>query len=180
MPLIVPSGVPAWVRTVSIADYGGHVSKENYLSRGAIDPLTDVGAEEFSRQVGDLAACARTQPFAIVTFDCNDTSPADPTIQTVLMMPGIWLASYPGDSAPSGFPSGARQGTGDVDIIFASSYLDEYGVSGAFVPTQAKGTAHGIQFCNVTCNIAGTTINVRFFDAAGAAASNRRGTIMVW
>ncbi len=178
---IAPAGSPAWTRAASHTFYGGNVNKENYLSRGAIDPLTDVAAEEFSRAQSDLAACARTQPFAVITLQCNDTSPAAPTIWSVLMMTGVRLTSYPGDTPPTGFPSGARNGTGDITLTFASSYLDEFGVSGSFAPIQAKGTgASGSTFVGVTCEISGVTVVVRCFDSAGAAVADKYATITVW
>src|SRR5688500_11807960 len=102
---ITPAGVPAWLRTVSIGDYGGHLSKENFLSKGAINALTDVDAEEYTRATADLAAVVRTAPFAIITYLNNDTGLAAPTIESALMMTGVRLVSYPGDSAPAGFPS---------------------------------------------------------------------------
>jgi hypothetical protein len=181
MALIVPTGVPAWLRTASIADYGGHTSKENYLSRGAIDALTDVGAEDYVRATADLASVVRTNPFAVIYYLNNDGSLAAPTIWSVLMMTGVRFTSYPGDSAPSGFPSAARQGTGEVTFTFDASYLDDYGVSGAFAPIMAKGTgASGTTLVAVTTEIAGATVNVRCFDDAGSAVADKYVTLLVW
>jgi len=181
MPLIVPTGVPAWLRTASIADYGGHTSKENYLSRGAIDALTDIGAEDYVRATADLAAVVRTNPFAVIYYENNDVPPAAPTIWTALMMTGTRLTSYAGDSAPAGFPSAARVGPGEVTFTFAASYLDDYGVSGAFAPSMAKGTvASGSTLAFVTTEIAGATVTVRCFDVAGAAADDKYVTLLVW
>jgi hypothetical protein len=178
--LITPEGVPAWVRTVSIAQYGGHASKENYLSRGAIDALTDVSAEEFVRMTADLAATVRTAPFAIITFLNNDTSPAAPTIEKVLMMTGVRLTSYAGDSPPSGFPSAARSGTGLVVFTFEASYLDEYGISGAFVPAGALATPHGTTYVGPTIDISGQTVIVRCKDVSGNDVGDKRITLKVW
>ncbi len=177
---ITPTGSPAWLRTVSIGHYGGHTSKENYLSRGAIDALTDVAAEEFVRITADLAAAVRTAPFAIITYLNNDTSPAAPTIESVFMMTGVRTTSYVGSSAPTGFPSAARNGTGDVTFTFPSSYADEYSVSGAYSPRSPKVSAHGTAFACVTAAVGGQSVQVLCFDAAGVALADKRVTLEVW
>jgi hypothetical protein len=178
---ITPEGSPLWLRTAAISQYGGHASKENYLSRGAIDALTDVAAEEFVRMTADLAAAGRTSPFAILTFLNNDASPAAPTIESVLMMTGVRTTSYAGGSPPSGFPSGARNGTGSTTITFASSYLDEYGVSGALALRAAIATGHGSAYVAAVATFAtSTAVDVRCYDAAGAALGDKRVTLAVW
>lgn len=177
---ITPTGSPAWLRTVAIGHYGGHASKENYLSRGAIDALTDVAAEEFVRMTADLATTVRTAPFAIITYLNNDTSPAAPTIERVLMMTGVNLTSYAGGSPPSGFPSAARNGTGRVTFTFAASYLDEYGVTGAYVPVSCQVTGHGSAFVCPTAEISGNTVVIRCKDQAGSDVADARITLQVW
>jgi len=167
------------LRTIAIGHYGGHSSKENYLSRGAIDPLTDIAAEEVCRMTADLAAVVRTAPLAVITYLNNDASPAAPTVESVLMMSGVRLISYPADSPPSGFPSATRAGTGEVIFTFASSYLDDYGVSGAFALYSARATGHGSTFVEVTTEIAGLTVTVRCFDDAGVAVADKRVTLLV-
>jgi hypothetical protein len=176
---IVPTGYPAWTRLVSFAHYGGHESKENYLSRGAINPLTDVAAEEFSRMVSDLAAAVRGAPFATITYLNNDSSPAAPTIESVFMMTGVRLVSYAGDAAPSGFPSAARNGQGDVTFTFDASYLDEYGISGAFAPAAAAGTGHGSAYVVATSTISGQTVRVRALEGFATPVSDARITLVV-
>lgn len=166
---ITPAGVPLWVRTVALADYGGNVDKINYLSRGAIDPLTDVDASEYSRLVGDLAALGRTAPFCILHFTCSDTSPAAPTVHWCSMMTGVRTTSYVASSPPSGFPSATRLSDGQVRFTFASSYLDEYGVSGAFAPTMADGTLASTTTGLAKTNISGQTVDVVLEDNASAA-----------
>lgn len=175
---IVPTGVPAWVRTVSIGHYGGHADKQNYLSRGAIDPLTDVDAEEFVRATADLAAIVRTGPFAIITYTNGDTSP--PTVESVLMMTGVRLTSYAGDTPPTGFPGGAGLGAGHATFTFEASYLDEYGVTGAFAVTGAKATVHGSDFAVASVEISGNVVTVRCKDAAGLDVGSKRVTLQVW
>jgi hypothetical protein len=178
---IVPTGAPLWLRTVSLEHYGGHVNKENYLSRGAINALTDVAAEEFSRMVSDLAALGRTAEFATLTVLCNDSSPAAPTIEFAALMTGVRVVSYPGDSAPTGFPTAARNGNGDVTITFASSYVDEYGVAGAYVPRNpiASLVSNGSPAGKPVCEVSGQTVRVRVFDHAGSAISNARFSLSV-
>ncbi len=177
---ITPTGSPAWLRTVAIGHYGGHASKENYLSRGAIDALTDVAAEEFVRITADLAAAVRTAPFAIITYLNQDSTLSAPLIESVFMMTGVRTTQYVGDSAPTGFPSAVRQGTGEVTFTFASSYLDDYGVSGSYTPRSPKVTGHGSVFVEATAEVSGSTVTVRCFDAAGSALGNKQVTLTVW
>lgn len=179
---VVPTGSPAWSRTASFAIYGGHVNKENYLGKGAIDALTDVAAEEFSRAVSDQAAAVRTAPFAIITYLCNDSSPAAPTVECVFMMTGVRLTSYGGGFPPAGFPSAARNGNGDVTFTFASSYTDEYGISESFAPRHAETTAHGIGAGAREANfsISGQTVRVAVVDDSGAGVQDPRVTLVVY
>lgn len=177
---ITPTGSPAWTRTVDFSHYGGNANKENYLGRGAIDALTDVAAEEFSRMVADIAGLARTAPFAIVTYLCNDASPDAPTIEFCALMTGVQTTSYEGDAAPAGFPSAARNGDGDVTFTFASSYADEYGVAGAYVPRDPGGSLIGTTGGAPTFVISGSTLRIRAFDSAGAALADARVSFLVY
>lgn len=178
---IVPDGVPLWVRTVDFSHYGGNVEKSNYLSRGAIDALTDVDASQFARLTADQAAITRTTPFGIITLLCNDTSPAAPTFEYVHLATGVRLTSYAGDAAPTGFPSGARNGTGDVTVTFASSYSDPYGVAGAFSITHAQAGVISTAVARAIAQVAtSTTLRLRAFNAADAALTDARISFMVW
>lgn len=178
---IVPAGVPLWVRTVDFAHYGGNVEKANFLSRGSIDALTDVDADQFARFTADAAAIARVTPFCVLTLTCSDSSPAAPTITYVHMATGVRLVSYVGSSAPTGFPSAARNGTGDVTITFAPSYSDAYGVAGAFSIQHVKACAVSSAVARAVPEIAtATTVRLRAFDASDAALSNASMTLTVW
>ena len=177
---IIPSGQPAWTRTASHTNYGGHVNKRNYLSRGKIDALTDVGAEELCRIAADLEAISRTGPFATITYLCNDGGGNPPTIETVYMMTGVRLTSYAGGVAPAGFPSAARNGNGDCTFTFASSYADPYGIAGAFAIKHALASLHGSGAGEGVVEIlTSTTVRVRLFNG-GAALSDKRASLVVW
>jgi hypothetical protein len=179
MPTI-PAGSPAWLRTAAIAQYGGDANKRNYLSQGVVDAQTDLGAEEHARMVADMAALSRVASMANVTYLNNDSSSAAPTIETVYMMTGVRIIAYAGSAAPTGFPSAVRNGPGDVTFTFASSYSDDYGVSGAFALNWATGGGHGTAFCNVTTEVlSATTVRVRCFSHDGTALSNARVTLEV-
>lgn len=127
--MTTPTGAPAWSRTASHDLYGGNVDKENYQSQGVTNAKTDVGAEAFVRACADLAAVVRTAAFSRLKVTCNDAGPGAPVIECIHQMTGVRITSYVGDAAPSGFPSGARNGNGDVTITWAASYADPYGVS---------------------------------------------------
>lgn len=177
---MTPTGAPAWTRTTSHTFYGGDVNKTNFLSQGAVDPTTDVVAEELARLAADLEALVRTAPFAVIRYLNNDASPAAPTIEFVCMMTGVRLVSYAGDAAPSGFPSAARNGTGDVTFTFASSYSDDYGVSGSFGVSTAEASPNGqTAFFADADIVTATTVRVKCFDAAGAAIGDKRVTLEI-
>jgi hypothetical protein len=169
---VTPSGSPAWTRTADHTQYGGDTNKTNYMSQGVIDARTDVGAEQLARLAEDLAACARTAPFATLTYTCNDTSPAAPSIAAAFLMTGVNTAGYEGDAAPSGFPSAARNGNGDVTFTFASSYTDAYGVSGALTITNLYATVHGSTAAYATTERSGSTVRVRAWNSSGTALSD--------
>lgn len=179
---ITPTGAPAWLRANTHVEYGGDLNKRNFLSQGVIDPQTDVGADQFSRIVADMEALSRTCPFAIFTFRNNDTSPAAPLVQSVFMMPGVRKTSYAGDAAPSGFVSGARNGTGDATFTFQNSYFDAYGVEGGFVVSHVLVAAlSGATYCKATYSVpTDNTLRVKCFNAAGAALGDQSVSVTVW
>lgn len=177
---ITPAGAPAWTRTASHTQYGGHPNKENYLSQGVIDAETDVGAEHIARLAADLEAMARTAPFATITFLCNDSSPGAPTIESVFMMTAIQSVPYAGDSPPTGLPEATRSGTGHVVFTFADEYTDPYGVTAPFIPTHALANVHGSTAADATVDVSGQTVTVRVFNNAGSAIADKRVTLTVW
>lgn len=177
---IVPNGVPAWVRTASHVDYGGDPNKRNYLSQGVIDALTDVGAEAVCRMAADLEAIVRSAPFAVITYTCDDTTPAAPTINSVYLMTGVNIVGYLGSAAPAGFPSAARNGNGDVTFTFSASYSDAYGVSGAFTPRCPLATVQSANAYNAPAVASGSTVRVRVFNDSGAAVTNQKVSLVVW
>jgi hypothetical protein len=180
---IVPSGQPAWTRTASHTNYGGHVNKRNYMSRGVIDALTDVGAEALCRLAADLEAIARTAPFATLTYLCADTFPvsgAEPTVETAHMMTGVRLTSYSSLAPPTGYPSAVRNGDGDNTFTFASTYADPYGVVGTFAIKHAIASIHGTSAGEAVVDIlTSTTVRVRLFNGA-SALQDQRATLIIW
>jgi len=179
---IKPAGSPAWTRTTTHTDYGGNLDKRNFMGGAVVNALTDVGAENFVRMCSDLAAAAHTASMWIVTYKCRDGG-ADglgaPTIEVASGMTGIRLVSYLGDAAPTGFPSAARNGAGDVTFTFAASYSDDYGVAGAWVPRTADAGLHGTTGGAAPCVISGSTVRVRAISHAAAAISDARVTLEV-
>jgi hypothetical protein len=179
---IVPTGTPAWTRTASIEDYGGNTEKANYLGGGAINPLTDVDAREFSRMTADLAAVVRTAPFLVATYSADDTSPASPIVEFIWMMTGRVAGPFSGTSPPAGFPTFAYNGDGVVLITFASSYSDEYGVAAAFAPTGGVASCRGsgVGGRNVKVQPSGQTVTVTVLDEAGVAAMDQTITVEIF
>lgn len=179
---VTPKGLPSWTRSVGFADYGGHSNLANYQNQGVVNPRTDVGAEALARLTSDLAAVVRVMPFATLTVQCNDSSPAAPTITATFLQTGVNAISYAGDAAPTGFPSGARVGNGHVTLTFASSYTDAYGVAASFGIQQAAASLHGTSAGTETVNYTagGQTLDVYGWVSAGTAKSDALLTVEVW
>jgi hypothetical protein len=178
---VTPTGAPAWVRTTSFEDYGGHEDKRDYMNVGAVNARTDVSAAEFSRMVSDVAAVAHTAPMWVLTVLCNDGSPAAPTVEVALGMTGVRMTSYAGASPPSGFPTLARNGDGDFTITFDATYSDDYGVAGAWVPLNATATVQASTAVHrlATTIISGSTVRVRIFNDSGSAVADQRVSVSV-
>ena len=172
---ITPTGNPAWVRSNGHTAYGGDINKTNFQSIGTINPRTDLSAENICRIAADLAAVARTAPFAVMTYTCNDTVPAAPTIASYFAMAG---------SAPTA----TRNGDGDVSFTWANSYADDYGVSGNAHIVAATATGYSPLFLSITTvelldsNADGifNRVRVRAFDELGAALLDPKITLCVW
>lgn len=178
--MTTPSGSPAWVRTADHTDYGGHTSKVNWHGQGLVNARTDVGAESIMRLAADLAAVVRTAPLCTITLLCNDGVPAAPTIESVELMTGVRFVSYAGDSAPTGFPSGARNGNGDVTLTIPSSLTDDYSVSGSVSIIGATPTVQSASDGNATYTIP-TANTIRVFAwSGGAALADARITVPIW
>jgi hypothetical protein len=194
---IRPTGLPAWTRTATFEQYGGHTAKENFLGRSAINPVTDVDATEFSRMTTDLAVLVRTAPFAVMTIVCQDTQhrgfddegqpifipgPATPLIEYAALMTGVRNTIYEGDAPPTGYPSVVRTGTGEFTVTFATSYADEYGVAAAYAPRAAQATvafAGGSAAC-AHAWVTGQTVQVALVADTGGTAADQRVSLIVW
>jgi hypothetical protein len=176
---MTPAGNPAWTRTADHTFYGGDTDKRNFMSQGMIDARTDIGAAEITRLAEDLAACVRTAPFAVITYTCDDSTPGAPTVHAAYMMTGARTTSYVASSAPSGFPSAARNGDGDVTFTFGTSYEDAYGVSAELTIRHAEAGGHGTNAYG-TVEISGATVRVRAANDAGAAVANAKVTLVVY
>lgn len=178
--MTTPTGRPAWARSVSHADYGGHANKKNYQSQGVVNPRTDVGAEGFTRLVADAEATTRTSPMLSMRYTNRDGTPDAPLVLSAYMMVGVSLAGYEGDLAPDSFPDGARNGTGDVTFTFDSSFTDAYDISEAFAPTQCLVSVEGSTAAHATYVISSQTLRIRVWDAAGAALADKTVSVVVW
>lgn len=176
---IVPTGAPAWVRNAEYSTYGGHTSKINYQGQGKVNARTDVDAAEFSRMVADLAAVVRTAPFCTITFTARDASVLDPMVNAVVMQTGTTAVAYAGNTPPAGFPSVTRVADGNYLITVDASYLDPYGVSGAYQPVHAVGNGHGASGLDVTTVIGVSTVQT-YVTFGGAAAPDEKVTVAFW
>jgi len=171
---VIPSGDPAWLHTNNFETYGGHEDKRNYMAQGVTDPTSDVSAEQFSRLVEDTAQIGRTASFATLTYQCNDSSPAIPTI-----------LSYTGMAGSA--PTPTRNGNGDVTWNWEASYTDSYGVSAPFNIGHARASVqsssaaaanHAVSDANV--DGLNETVRVVARTSANAAIPDAVVTLIVW
>lgn len=174
---ITPDGYPAWVRANSHETYGGHAEKRNYQQQGVTNPLTDIGAEQYTRMAEDVAQCQRTGSFAVISFVCDDSTPAAPTVN-VLMMSGLASASYIGSSPPTGFPAVARNSDGNFTVTFSSTATDAYGVSAAVNIAAVIASVSG-GLASWTRDNA-YTVTVACVDTSAAALANASGTLELY
>ncbi len=177
--MTTPNGSPAWVRNASHETYGGHTDKTNYQSQGVVNPRTDVGAEQFQRLTADAAAIARVSHFAVMTILNRDSTAQDPTVEFCALQTGLQTASYDGGSPPTGFPGVTRSSDGVSVITFASSYTDEYGVSGSFTPRQCIPGQAGATGFDIGYVISGQTVTLDA-TSGGSPVQDKRITLEVW
>jgi hypothetical protein len=164
MTKIIPEGAPVWARTATIGQYGGSVLKRDYMDRGPIDQITDVGAKQFARMTADLTAAAYTSPFAILRVRFVPTG--SPVVECAHMMTGVRLAEYSGEP-PWGFPTVTRNGTSDITITFAESYADSYGVEAPLVLTHASASPLYDAVTRAVCQVVTpTSVRVRLYNAS--------------
>ena len=163
-----------WLRTNDFRTYGGDPDKRNFQAQGVVDPTTDVSAEQFSRLVEDVAQLGRVTEFATLTFRCNDTSPAAPTILYY-------------DALAGAQPTGARVSNGKVVFDWAASYTDAYGVSAQFHIAHSDASVQGTTAAfasSLPADINADTLNERVgvaaWDSAGAAVSDAVVTLTIW
>lgn len=172
--MTTPTGEPLWLRTNDHETYGGHLSKVNFMSQGAIDPTTDVTAEQFARLTEDVAQLGRVAEFSVLTATCSDSSPSAPTINAIEQLAGS-------------SPTPSRNGNGDVTFVWADSYTDAYSVSGSVHIMHAEATLHGATGGTAPCVVDDSDadglndrVRVRCFDSAGSAISNAKFTLTIW
>jgi len=176
--MTTPNGHPAWIRSNDHATYGGDLNKRNWQGQGAVNAESDVDAQGFCRLAEDLSECIRTAAFSVLSWTCNDTAPAAPTITAVNQMTG-YSTTYEGDAAPSGYPSGARNGNGDCTFTFPAIPTDAYGVSEALTLNHALPGSR-TQGVTGTSVISGVTVRVRLIDVGtGTASVDPDGSLMV-
>lgn len=120
------------------------------------NPKTDLSASQVNLAFWQLSGAGRTVPMAIILFD--GVTPA-------LLMQR--LAFDPNQLLPN--IAFVKNGTGDYDFTFASTYQDEKGEARAFQPAAAmastQGAAAGVK-ANASNPGGSQTVNVQVLDAA--------------
>jgi hypothetical protein len=172
-----PTGSPAWTGTADATTYGGHADKRDYQAQGVVNPQTDISAAEFKRLTADIAASARTAAFSRVSVTCVDPA-GPPVVTSVWQMTGRNSSGYAGDAAPTGMPSAARGGDGNVLLTWATSYEDDYGVAADLtirgVDVSSSG---GIETWEI---VSANSVRVRCYNGAAAALADALFTVTVY
>jgi hypothetical protein len=170
--MITPAGAPVWSRTSDHTTYGGDVNKHNYQSRGAVNPLTDVTAEQFTRLAADVSAVAKTVDFATITFRYDTAS-------------GLFVV-YAYDAMAGAAPVPTHFGVGQLRLTWLASYADDYGVSSTIDIRHCDHGAHGAAAAITTVQLEDNDANgkneallLHVWDAAGAPADDITVTLTV-
>jgi hypothetical protein len=170
--MITPAGAPAWAKTNDFATYGGDVNKKNYQSRGAVNPLTDVTAEQFTRLTADVSAIVRTAEFATLTFRYDTAS-------------GLFVV-YAYDGMVSTLPTITHFGVGQLLVTWLATYNDDYGVASTIDIQHCDHGAHGAAMATVSTQLLDNDANGKYeavmvyvWNAAGAAADDITVTLTV-
>lgn len=170
--MTIPTGAPVWSRTNDHATYGGDLNKKNYQSRGAVNPLTDVTAKQFTRLAADVAAMGRTVEFATITY--HDVTATGTVV----------LDAY--DGMAGAVPTLFYAGPGHVTITWAASYTDDYGVAADIDLRHAGQSVHSASMTVATTVLSDTDVNgknevanVYVWDSAGVALGNSKVTLTV-
>lgn len=128
--MTTPSGTPPWLHESDSSTYGGNTDKTNYQGQDVVNPKTDISAEAFLRLAADVAAIQRVMPLGTFGIQCDDTTPADPTVTFANLASGNGTVTYAGGSPPSGYPTVTRVSDGRVKFTFPTSLSDDHGVNG--------------------------------------------------
>lgn len=177
--MTTPNGYPIWSRTSDFTVYGGATDKANYQSQGAVNPRTDITAEQFMRLVEDVAECARTAAFCQMSITCNDATSAHPTVNWVRMGTGVRSTSYTGNAPPAGFPTAERISDGCVRVTFDAEYADAYGVTADFTPTHVVSAPASAGCAYVSWVISSGDLVLRAYDSTGTADADSTFTVEV-
>ncbi len=126
--------------------------------------------EQHARLCADLVAVKRTAPLAKMRISQLAGSPFTAAVETYHGQNGAGLGYA---------PSIVTNGAGDITLTFPVYWTDEYDIQHPVKLRQAVITG-----AETTCRfhayvIAGQTIRIRSFDAAGAAISSALG-VKVW
>jgi hypothetical protein len=123
----IPSGAPGFTRRIAVIDYGGHPLKRDYQAQGVVNPKTDLAAAQFLRICADAAAAIRMAAFCQLTLQCNDSSPAAPTVSAIRQMNKISDVGYEGNAPPYAyFPTIVRLGNGSVRATWPTTQEDDF------------------------------------------------------
>lgn len=168
---VVPqSGIATFAGAMNHETFGGHLQKKNYGGIAVVNPKTDVSAQQGVDGCRVLARAQWTMKFAELEITLGDDDTAS-TVNSYVGQNGVGLSKA---------PSIARIGTGIVRLQWDATYTDEYNITGTLAIKRAKGTPCGTVFSNPVCNrVDARTVDVRFFDAAGALVDNRSAVIEV-
>lgn len=180
MSRVVPSGSPSWTRTADFTNYGGDLHKQDFLNRGPIDSLTDVGAASFARMTNDLAAAVRTAPLAVITF--GGVIGGSPSVSWAATPSGVRVTPYPmGAGAPSGCPRVDHESVGTYLITFDSTLTDSFSVSAPFSIMSASVSPMHTSVCRGTAEmVSSTVVRARVYDASDALINPDSVGLEVW
>lgn len=164
------SGFATFEAPMSHETFGGHTEKENYGGVPVLNPLTDTDVTQGVDACRTLARAQWLMAFAKLRITIG-TNQGTTSITRYKGQNGVGLSHA---------PTITWQATGRAQLVWGTTYTDEYDITGTLDITEATGYGIGTAFLNVTCDIVNAyTVNVYFWDAAGSAVSSRSAKIEI-
>lgn len=154
-------------RSKTALDFGGHPQKQNYMGRGAVNPKTDITAQNVNNIAELCAVRNRMQPLARVLCDASGN------VLAALTAWGNYSAYAVGATPTDGIVT-AKTGTGTYTLTFPNTVTGWDGASRTVTPGTAVPVASVASTSATT--VTGQVVSV----TTGSPAADAGFMVTVW